>query len=265
MIWVDGRIVPDGTPVFAADDRGVLLGDGLFETLKAVQGRPLFSDEHLARMGQAAALLDLPFDEGAARDGVAAVLAEAGPLASVRITLTRGPGPRGLAPVPREAQRPRLVVSSAPAVPPSPDPVRVSLALTRRNEHAASSGMKSLSYADMLAARAEAAAAGAQDALVLNSAGRLACTTIGNLWVRLEEGWVTPPLAEGVLPGIVRAKLLAAGAGRERPVTLEEARGAPLCRSNSLVGVQRLRWDAAAPGDNPLGALYEEIEREHLA
>ncbi|WP_031554309.1 aminotransferase class IV [Parvularcula oceani] len=274
MIWIDGELRPDDAPVLRADDRGALLGDGLFETLKAVGGRPLFLREHLGRMAAAAGLLDLPFDPGAASEGVAAIL-NAMPgegLAAVRITLMRGPAPRGVAPVPRQDQEPTLLISAGAMAEPPQAAVRLHLARTvRRNAHSPASRMKTLSYADSLLARAEAAQLGCDDALLLNTEGRPVCTSIGNLWVETPEGFATPPLGEGVLPGIVRQVLLSAAPSRgirieERPLQPSEIAHRRLFRSNSLTGVQPAVLDAqAAAGDNPLGALYRALEEEALA
>ncbi|MBB4657745.1 aminotransferase class IV [Parvularcula dongshanensis] len=270
MIWADGAVVAEDALVFAANDRGATLGDGLFETLKAVEGRPVFLSDHLERMAASSALLDLPFDEAAARAGVAAVLEGRAGLASVRITLSRGPGPRGTAPIPRAEQRPVLVVASAPMAASPGGPIRLALAATRRNEWSLASRMKTLSYQDMILARAEAARAGADDALVLNTAGRPVCTTIGNLWLRTREGFATPPVGEGVLPGIVRSRLLAAApsAGIEvevRPLLMEEVESGTLFRTNSLTGVQPAGLSLPPSSDNPLGRLYDVLEREALS
>ena len=248
------------------------MGDGVFETVKTVSGRAVFLDAHLDRMGRAAAALRLAWDEGAARAGADAVLARASGAGSLRLTLTRGPGGRGVAPIPMGEQRPRLIVTWSPASAPGDAPVRLALSSVRRNGHAPSCRHKTLSYADAGAARAEAAEAGADDAVMLGVSGRAACTSIGNLWARTPDGFVTPPLSEGVLAGIVRQQLLcakeASGAPvRIRAITREDLYRFPLYRSNSLMGVQRcaLAGGAAPSPDNPLGVLYERLEAEALS
>lgn len=269
MIWADGEILADGAPVFAATDRGAILGDGLFETIKCVSGTPLFAEAHLARMKAGAALLDLPFDEGLAREGLAAAARGAPPLAALRLTLTRGTGGRGLAPMPQAAQRPRLVVTSAPYALPGDAPVTLAEVSVRRNEHSPASQAKTLSYQDMILARGQAAGAGADDALVRNTAGRPVCTTIGNLFARTRRGFATPPPAEGILPGVVRGVLLSAAARgdvliEERALTEDDLAGG-LYRTNSLMGVQPCALPGQAPPrDNPLGLLYERAEKAAL-
>ena len=97
MIWHDGNIVDEDTPVALAGDRGLLLGDGLFETLKVVRGKALFLAKHLARLYVAGAEIGLPVNRRALREGVQELLAAAkAGNGALRITVTRGPGPRGL-------------------------------------------------------------------------------------------------------------------------------------------------------------------------
>lgn len=279
--WVDGAFVDPSAPVFAGTDRGAILGDGLFETMKTrgqTRGqtsghRAVFFREHLCRLREAAAALDLAVDEEAIRQGVEAVLARAnGAAGALRITVTRGAGGRGLAPIPRKAQRPCVLLTWAPMGPVGDAPIALSLARVRRNPTAPSCRYKTLSYADAAFARAEAGRAGADDALMLSTTGRAACTTIGNLWARTPEGFVTPPLSEGVLPGIVRARLLAAGRAGEIPIRVgrlsaDDLARWPLYRSNSLMGVQRAQvaGGAAPSSDNPLGLLYDALEEASLA
>ena len=261
-LWVDGRLVASDARVFRADDRGASLGDGVFETIKAAGGRALFLRAHLDRMRAGAALLGIPFDEGAVRAAAACVLTAA-PDGALRLALSRGPGARGLAPMTDGA--PVLVASVAPAPPPTRASLRV--VSVRRNEGSPSSRHKIASYADMILARAEAAAAGGDDALVLNNGGRPACTSAANLWVRTEDGYATPPPSEGALPGVVRRVVMAAAGAaglwiEERPLSLAEVQAAPLFRSNSLIGVEPafVPGGPCAADDDPLVRLYAALE-----
>ena len=100
-VWLNGIIVPEHEARIAPDDRGLLLGDGLFETLRVSGGRPLRLDRHLARLRAGAEILGLPvpLDDAEFAAAMAALLARRGlSEASLRLTLTRGPAPRGLLP-----------------------------------------------------------------------------------------------------------------------------------------------------------------------
>jgi branched-subunit amino acid aminotransferase/4-amino-4-deoxychorismate lyase len=196
------------------DDRGLLLGDGLFETLLAISGRPLFFAEHFARLERGCAVLGLGGpSEAAARLAVDEALAALSPStarAAVRLTWTAGSGGRGLERP--DAVRPRLFATAAPA--PAVDrPVRLAFATVRRNAASPASRLKSLAYLDNVLARREAVAAGADEAVMLNTRGEAACAAAANLfWIR--DGVVrTPALDCGVLDGITRAQVLNLAAG----------------------------------------------------
>lgn len=206
MLWCDGRLVEGGTLPFDMGDRGLLLGDGVFDTALAVQGRIAFEAAHIDRLVAAATALGFPAAPDAIRQAMRE-LAETLPLAAIRTTLTRGSGPRGLAPPPEPA--PFLFASAAPARPGLFfAPLRLLPTEVARNETSPASRLKTLGYLDAVLAARAAAAAGFDEALFLNTQGRVACAGTGNVFALFGDALVTPPPAEGVLPGIVRAEIL---------------------------------------------------------
>jgi branched-subunit amino acid aminotransferase/4-amino-4-deoxychorismate lyase len=228
-----------------SDDRGFLLGDGLFETVLAVGGRPLFLGEHLARLARGCAVLGLPTpDAGVVRRAVDQALAGAGLIdvrAAVRLTWTAGSGGRGLD---RPASvQPRLVATAAPA-PASSGPASLAIVSVRRNQASPGARLKTLAYLDNVLARREARGLGADEAVMLNTAGEVACAAAANLFWIAEGRLCTPALDCGVLDGIARAQVLALAArmGMERaelragPETLIQAEAIFL--TNSLIGVR---------------------------
>lgn len=231
----------------ALDDRGLLLGDGLFETLLAIDGAPLHVEAHLDRMAAGCATLGLDgFDRDAARGLVIAAPGRAGlqrGRAAVRLTLTAGSGGRGLD-RPQEAAL-RLFAAAAPA-PPHGAPARALTASVRRNEGSPASRLKTLAYLDNVLARREARAAGLDEALMLNNRGELACASAGNLFWLDDEGLATPALDCGVLAGLARSRILRAAQAlglatrevRAGPEALARTGGAFL--TNSLTGVRPL-------------------------
>lgn len=238
-LWLNGVLLPEEEARIAPADRGLLLGDGLFETLRVAAGRPLRLDRHLARLRAGAAVLGLPvpLDDAGLAAAMAALLERRGLTdASLRLTLTRGPGPRGL--LPPAEPTPTLLITAAPLPPPLP-PARVVVARdTRRNEHSPLARIKSLSYLDGVLARQEAARRGADDALLLNTAGRLAEASAANLFLVLDGALVTPPVSEGALPGVMRAAVLDAVAVVERPVAADELSRADEVFLTSSLGVR---------------------------
>jgi branched-chain amino acid aminotransferase len=234
-VWLNGALRPANEARIDPADRGFLLGDGLFETMAAHAGAVPELARHYARLCAGAAVLRIPvpLTREALAMAVHDLLAAQGLAeAALRLTLTRGPGPRGLLPL--GAPAPTLLLSAAPLPLPG-GPLRLITSTIRRDEHSPLSAIKSLNYLPGVLARMEAAERGADDALLLNRAGRVAETSIANLFVRLRGEWVTPPVAEGALPGIRRAVLLDARKLREAPVTMEDLRQADaVCAGNAL-------------------------------
>lgn len=205
MLWCDGRLVEGGTLPFAMSDRGLLLGDGVFDTALGVQGRVAFEAAHADRLAAAAAALGFSVDRARIVEAMRA-LAGTAPLAAIRTTLTRGPGPRGLAPPSEPA--PFLFGSAAPARPALFfAPLRLTPTRIARNDTAPAARLKTLGYLDAVLAARDAQAQGFDEALFLNTKGRVACAGTGNFFGILEGRLVTPPISEGVLPGIVRAEI----------------------------------------------------------
>jgi branched-subunit amino acid aminotransferase/4-amino-4-deoxychorismate lyase len=172
-----------------------------------------------------------------------AALAEAAPAPrqAVRLTVTAGSGGRGLERPP--APTLRMFATAAPA--PRPEgPARLVTSTVRRNAASPASRLKTLSYLDNILARREARAAGADEALMLNGEGKIACAAAANIFWITGGRLFTPALDCGVLAGIIRAEVLAlaAGMGVETvevggaPAALAQADGVFL--TSSLVGVR---------------------------
>ncbi|MQT12093.1 hypothetical protein F0357_05320 [Rhizobiales bacterium Sp-1] len=107
MIWLDGTLYEGATAPFDLADRGLLLADGLFETITVFGGTPFRLGYHLERLAAGARTLGFEIDRAAAEHSVAALAARTQDgRGVVRVTVTRGSGPRGLAPPPSPARRP---------------------------------------------------------------------------------------------------------------------------------------------------------------
>jgi branched-chain amino acid aminotransferase len=201
-IWLDGRLVPAADATISAVDHGVTVGDGIFETMKVVDGRAFALTRHLRRLRRSADAMRLtvPHDDDVLREAVDAVL-DANPIAGrVRITLTGGPGPLGSGRGPAAAT---TIVAAAP-LEPWPPSTSVVVAPWPRNERGALAGVKSTSYAENVIALEYARERGAGEAVFLNIAGHLCEGTGTNLFVGIDGVLVTPPLSSGCLAGITR-------------------------------------------------------------
>jgi branched-chain amino acid aminotransferase len=192
--------------VIDAKDRGFLLGDGVFETLLVVNRVALWRDEHLTRMKKAARKLDIPFDRDAIEAGIDTRLKDLTESHVMRITLTRGQTQRGLA---ADGDTPTLQISTDPFdVASIGKPVTLATSSIRRNPASVTDRHKTTSYANNVFAAREAKARGADDALLFNQDGLLACTSIANIFIQREGKLLTPPEQDGVLPGVMRRFLI---------------------------------------------------------
>lgn len=197
------------TPI-QPNDRGFTLGDGLFETVLADRGRLVLWLEHMHRLADGCVELVLPIpDDALCADEAARAVAEAGlqdDRAAVRLSWSAGPGGRGLD-RPTDPD-PVLIVTAAPA-PLDASPLSLATVSLRRNPTSPASRLKTLAYLDNVLARREARMATADEALMLDTRGMLACAAAANLfWVEGDQLF-TPALDLGVLAGTVRAALLA--------------------------------------------------------
>jgi branched-chain amino acid aminotransferase len=266
-VWHGDGVVRGATIALDPADRGLTLGDGLFETAPVFNGHAVWLGEHLDRLMSGAAAIGLDITRRRIETAVAACLAEIGPTAAVlRITVTRGAGGRGLA---HDGGAPTLLVTLAPWPKGILNrDVTLATARVRRNEYSPVSRLKSLSYLDAILAAREAASAGADDALMLNCGGRVASSTIANVFVMEDGRLVTPPESEGVLGGITRRKVLAAAhdlgfAYEEAPVErarLTTAHSVFLTNSLRLIRpVTRLDGEALPVSREPLTVLFEAL------
>jgi len=239
IAWIDtpapeGRWGPPEELCLPLNDRGLLLADGLFETVLVRAGQPRLLEAHIERWHASARLLSM--DPPPGEDSVRALLAEAVARSRIgegalRLNWSRGGGGRGL----DGAGGPHRFWLQLSPTDAAHAPVRVIIS-RREQRNAASllSRCKTFAYGGSLLARREAIAAGADDALLLSTAGGLCCGTSANLLVRRSGTWLTPPLGSGCLPGVMRARALSLGLARESPLpqdSLLKAEGAVLINS----------------------------------
>jgi branched-chain amino acid aminotransferase len=213
--WVDGRILPIAQASVPVSDRGFLLGDSVFDTLRTRGGRPFLIGDHLDRLRRsaAAARIPVPWTDAELTDIAAALLPER-PEATesvLRFTLTRGDGGHGL--LPPATVRPRLVVLCRPM----PDlPARliedgVGVALDPRplgRDPSLPAGIKSGNYLGSVIAVEQARAQGVADVLVRGPEGGWIEATSSNLFVLSAGALLAPGERQGALPGITRALTL---------------------------------------------------------
>jgi branched-chain amino acid aminotransferase len=268
-IHLNGRLVDAGEARIDPADRGLLLADGLFETLRAYGGWPFALDAHLARLAAGAAFLGLPVPQAAEMAAAVRETLAANNLtdASIRITMTRGAGPRGL--LPPADPVPTLMVAAHSLPPSLPGVMSACLAGIRRNEHSPLAQLKSLAYLDNILALREAAAAGCDEAILLNTAGRIAGGSRSNLFLVLDGVVTTSPPSEGLLAGIARQTVLALAArhglpAREAALNLADVmRASEAFLTNSLLEVVPLtRLQGRKLPEGPMAARLRQLYRD---
>lgn len=204
-IWRNGDIV-NATGAIDADDRGVTLGDGIFETIAVVGDEPLRLEKHLSRLKHGASVLGISFDADTKRWGSAIndiLNVEHVTEGSARITLLRGSGLRGVLP-PAEPKLTCIISAYAGEVGANL-PIRAIIAeSTRRNELSSLASIKNTNYLDAILARLEADKADAEEAIMLNTRGHIAEATASNIFCVKDGQIITPPVSDGALPGIMR-------------------------------------------------------------
>ncbi|MCF3964348.1 aminotransferase class IV [Streptomyces fuscigenes] len=250
-IWVNGGLRAADEAHVSVFDHGLTVGDGVFETLKAVHGRPFALTRHLDRLARSARGLALPEpDLDEVRAACAAVLeATPMPLGRLRITYTGGLAPLGSD---RGDGGGTLVVALSEARP-APASTAVITVPWVRNERGALAGLKTTSYGENVLALARAHEQDASEALFANTVGRLCEGTGSNVFVVLDGELHTPPLASGCLAGITRALAVEWAGARESDLPMDALRSAEeVFLTSSLRDVQAVhRVDDRDLGDAP--------------
>ena len=243
-IWLDGRLYDDPRQAtIAGTDHGLLVGDGVFETLKVTEQGAFAIRRHLNRMTRSAAALGLPPpDHALFREAIAAVLENRDfALGKLRITYTGGRGPLGSE---TAYGPPTLMVALAP-VNAAPPLTSIVTAPWRRNERGALTGVKSTSYAENVRTLRYAAERSCSEAIFLNTAGHVCEGTGTNIFLVFGDTVLTPPLSSGPLAGVTRELIMDWSPVEERELTLEQAKQADeVFLTSSMRDIQGLeRWD----------------------
>ncbi|GAA4066090.1 aminotransferase class IV [Nonomuraea soli] len=226
-VWVNGELLDPAQARVSVWDHGLMVGDGVFETIKIVDGRSFALTRHLDRLALSAQRMDLPApDTAAIADGVGKLLAAAPAwkLGRIRVTYTSGPGPLGSDRGTQGATT-VVIVDEQPAFPAT---ANVTVVPWPRNERGALSGVKSTSYGDNAKALAYAKARGGGEAIFGNLVGNLCEGTGSNIFIVSGGRLLTPTLESGCLAGVTRALVL--------------------------------EWFGAEESDLPLSALYSAEE-----
>ncbi len=213
VCWMNGRLMPAAEATVSVFDHGLLYGDGVFEGIRFYHRHAFRLEAHLARLALSARALalTLPWDPAALTRAVEETLTAAPDDAGyLRLVVTRGVGALGIDP--RSCRQPNLFIiadrldAMAEA---RRRGARLIIAATRRlGADGLDPRIKSLNYLNPILARLEANRAGADEAVMLNAAGRVTEGSADNLFIVQGDRLLTPPASDGALAGITRAVVL---------------------------------------------------------
>ncbi len=232
VIYVDGKFLPSSEARVSVFDHGLLYGDGVFEGIRAYNGRVFKLERHVERMYQSAKAIDLKIPHTRA-EFIELILET---LRRNKITdgyirpiVTRGPGDLGLDP--RKCKKgPTVVIIAQNAIMLYPREkyekgLKVVTSSYRRvPPQSLSPSIKSLNYLNQIVARIEANQYGADEALLLDLQGYVSEASADNFFIVTNHTLVTPPTSTN-LPGVTREAVLELAPkvgieARERPFTL---------------------------------------------
>lgn len=211
VIYLNGRLVPKEQAVVSVFDHGLLYGDGVFEGIRAYNGRVFRLKEHLERLYRSARAIVLEIGlpiaemEKAVLDTLRANNLRD---AYIRLVVTRGVGDLGLDPKKCPKATVFIIADRIALYPPEcyTDGLEVNTVSTRRNSsQALNPNIKSLNYLNNILAKIEAGLSGAREAIMLSLEGYVAECTGDNIFFIKGNRLVTPPTVAGALEGITRA------------------------------------------------------------
>lgn len=217
-VWLNGSIVDAATASVPVDNHGLVVGDGVFETMKVIRGQAFALTRHLRRLSNnlAAMAIEHPGDELLRRAVTEAIEASAMTDSRLRLTVTGGTGSLGSG---APTGRPEVIVAVTELSAPR-EPIAMTVPWVR-NERGALTGLKTTSYGENVRMLRAAQDAGAGEALMANTVGELCEGTGSNVFVVRDGQALTPPLTSGCLNGIVRELVLEIADVREESLPFD--------------------------------------------
>jgi len=230
IVYLNGKLVPRSQAKISALDYGFLFGYGLYETIRAYNGKPFRLDNHIARLRYSAEKLGILVKPGEIRQAVKDTVAANG-FSDTRIRITMSIGEGTITPNLASCEEPTTAVLVTEYHPPAPEKYehgfKVIVSSIRRNSRSPVTFMKSANTMEAMLARQEARAKGADEALFLNEKGFLTEASGSNIFLVKNGILITPRFETGILPGVTRVVIfeIASKLGikvKEKKVSLDE-------------------------------------------
>jgi len=281
IIYLNGSFVEEKDAKVSVFDHGFLYGDGVFEGIKAFNGRVFALDEHVDRFFESAQSiqLKLPLSRQEMKEAILETIRKNGlKNAYVRPVSSRGKGSLGLDP--RNCERATLVIivdaethhpEDTGSVPLNKRGIKVITTAFRRNgPDVLSPRIKSLNYLNNVLAKLQANAVVVQDAVFLNAQGFVCELTGDNIFIVKNTRVYTPPLSQGILDGITRRVILSLTdkldlAIIEEPLTLNDLYTCDECFcAATRIDILPIVWiDGRQIGNGELGPITVRIMKAY--
>lgn len=231
----------DGRPSRAlqADDRGLLYGDGLFETIRCERGKARWVTHHWQRLSAGAARLHLPMPDLATLGGEVALLAAGQERCLIKVVLTRGVGPRGYRPT--GAERPTRIVARYEWPAATPEALQLGRCTVPLGENPRLAGIKHLNRLEQVLAQMELQPSLVDEVLMFTRSGQPVCGSMSNLFVCHAHELLTPAVHLCGVAGIMRTLVLEAAAALAMPLRIVSLREEDLVRATGLF-MSNVRW-----------------------
>ncbi len=218
-------------------NRGFMLGEGVFTTCLVKNNQIMFEREHFDRLSHSSKAFGLEFSE----DGLSETLHQCIEQHSLekecvrlRITLSRTQTMPGLK---AQGNEEALEVIQISPYQPQQNPVNLMLGCTQKKYFMCMNGIKHLGYQNSIMVCHEALQSGFDDAILLSVHANIACSSVANIFFKNSDQWYTPPLEEGIIPGIIRHQILKTGKIKELKMTFDDIKNCSSCfTTNSLTG-----------------------------
>jgi len=227
LVWLNGELVPKSQAKVSVFDHGFLYGDGVFEGIRAYNGKVFMLDEHLDRLYDSAKSiwLTIPLTKEQMKDAILQTL-RANKLrdAYIRVVVSRGEGDLGLDP--RKCPKPNIVIITD-KIELFPEELyergieMVTVSVRRNSPQALNPNIKSLNYLNNILAKIEAINAGKPEGLMLTLDGYVAEGTGENIFIAKRGELFTPPAYMGILKGITRQVVMLLA--KEEGISVHEA------------------------------------------
>ena len=225
-VFINGKFIDEKKASVSVFDHGLLYGDGVFEGIRAYNGRVFKLQEHVDRLfcSAKAILLKIPMSQKAICDAVLGTCRRNKIRNGyIRLVVTRGSGTLGLDP--NRCKKPQVIIIAA-TIQLYPKKIYergleiVTVPTTRNHANAVNPAIKSLNYLNNILAKIEANNAGCLEAIMLNSQGFVAECTGDNIFILNDKKMLTPQLSSGALHGITRGVVM--GLAKEMGIEVAE-------------------------------------------